>query len=146
MMEYTLTFTKPDGTAESKQIITTETDSKESLFWVFLTIEERLPKIKKNKETITIIVNDESNKSMDFPTKGVLFTKDYLKRLEYSLIGNNYEISISVGKIKVYDDNHFKIKYKKVNCEFTKMIYNEFVNYLYTEGYIDEKPKQTKHK
>ena len=57
-MEYTLTFTKPDGKAESTQINTTESGSKESLFWVFKTIEERLPKIRKNKETITIIVND----------------------------------------------------------------------------------------
>lgn len=145
-MEYTLTFTKPDGRAESKQINTTESGSKESLYWVFEEIEERLPTIKKNKETITIIVNDETDELIGFPSKGVLFTKDYLKRLEYSLIGDAYEISISVGKIKVYDDNHIKIKYKKVNCEYTKMIYNEFINYLFTEGYIDEKPKQTKHK
>ena len=142
MMKYTLIFEKPDGRAESKQINTTESGSKESLYWVFKEIEERLPTIKKNKETITIIVNDESNKSMDFPNKGVLFTKDYLKRLEYSLIGDAYEISISVGKIKVYDDNHIKIKYKKVNCVYTQMIYNQFINYLYTEGYIDEKPKK----
>jgi len=141
-MEYTLTFTKPDGRAESKQINTTESGSKESLYWVFKEIEERLDLIKKNKETISIVLNDESDESIDFPNKGVLFTKDYTKRLEYSLIDNNYEISISVGKIKVYDDNYIKIKYKKVNCEFTKMIYNEFINYLYAEGYIDEKPKQ----
>ena len=57
-MEYTLTFTKPDGKAESTQINTTESGSKESLYWVFKEIEERLPTIKKNKETITIIVND----------------------------------------------------------------------------------------
>ena len=137
-MEYTLTFTKPDGTSESVTIA--------SLPIVFEKILWRLSLIKKNKEIISIILNDITDKSSDFPTKGVLFTKDYMKRLEYSLIDNNYEVSISVGKIKVYDDNHIKIKYKKVNCEFTKMVYNEFVNYLYTEGYIDEKPKQTKHK
>jgi len=141
-MEYTLTFTKPDGRSESTQINTTESGSKEGLFWVFKTIKERFSLIKKDKETISIILNDESNKSLKFPTKGVLFTKDYTKRLEYSLIDNNYEISISVGKIKVYEDNHIKIKYKKVNCEYTQMIYNEFINYLYAEGYIDEKPKQ----
>jgi len=132
----------PDGRSESTQINTTES-GKEGLFWVFKTIEERFSLIKKNKETITIIANDVEE---GFPTKGVLFTKDYLKRLEYSLIGNVYEISVSVGKIKVYDDNHIKIKYQKVNCEYTQMIYNEFINYLYAEGYIDEKPKQTKHK
>jgi len=133
-MGYTLTFKKPNGKAESKQVAV--------LSYVFDLIEKRLPLIKKNKETISIILNDESDKSSDFPTKGVLFTKDYLKRLEYSLIDNKYEITISVGKIKVYDDNHIKIKYQKVNCEYTQMIYNEFINYLYAEGYIDEKPKQ----
>ena len=134
-MEYKLTFTKPDGRSESEQVAI--------LSFVFDKIEDRLPLIKKNKETITIIVNDVEE---GFPTKGVLFTKDYLKRLEYSLIGVVYQFTISVGKLKVYDDNHIKIKYKKVNCEYTLMIYNEFINYLYTEGYIDEKPKQTKHK
>lgn len=134
MREYTLTFTQPDGRSESIEIA--------FLSVVFDIIEERLPLIKKNKETITIIVNDESNESIGFPIKGVLFTKDYLKRLEYSLTGNVYEFSISVGKIKVYDDNHIRIKYKKVNCEYTLLIYNEFINYLYTEGYIDDKPKQ----
>jgi len=142
-MEYTLTFTKPNGKAESKQINTTESGSKESLYWVFKEIEERLPTIKKNKETITIIVNDVEK---GFPTKGVLFTKDYLKRLEYSQMNNLYEFTITIGKLKLYDDNHIKIKYKKVNCEITIMTYDEFINYLYTEGYIDEKPKQTKHK
>ena len=62
-MEYNLTFTKPDGRAESEQINTTERGSKESLYWVFKEIEERLPTIKKNKETITIILSNESTKS-----------------------------------------------------------------------------------
>jgi hypothetical protein len=144
-MEYTLTFTKPDGRAESTQINTTESGSKESLFWVFKTIEERFSLIKKDKETISIILNDESDKSLKFPTKGVLFTKDYLKRLEYSQMNNLYEFTITNGKPKIYD-NHFKIKYKKLNEEVNIMTYDEFINYLYTEGYIDEKPKQTKHK
>jgi len=145
MMEYTLTFTKPDGRAESKQINTTESGSKESLYWVFKTIEERLPTIKKNKETISIVLNDKSDKSIDFPTKGVLFTKDYLKRLEYSQMNNLYEFTVTDGKPKMCDE-YVKIKYKKVSEELNIMTYDEFINYLYAEGYIDEKPKQTKHK
>jgi hypothetical protein len=142
-MEYTLTFTMPDGKAESTQINTNESGSKESLFWVFKTIEERLPVIKKNKETITITLNDESDKSLKFPTKGVLFTKDYLKRLEYSQMNNLYEFTVTDGKPKMCDD-YVKIKYKKVSEEFNIMTYDEFINYLYAEGYIDEKPKPKK--
>ena len=63
MMEFTLTFTKPDGRSESIQINTTESGLKESLYWVFKTIEDRFTLIKKNKETITITLsNDEKPK------------------------------------------------------------------------------------
>ena len=112
---------------------------------MFKTIEERFSLIKKDKETISIILNDESDKSLKFPTKGVLFTKDYLKRLEYSQMNYLYEFTVTDGKPKMCDD-YVKIKYKKVSEELNIMTYDEFVNYLYTEGYIDEKPKQTKHK
>jgi hypothetical protein len=140
-MEYTLTFTKPDGRAESVQINTTEKGSTESLFWVFKTIDERLATIKKNKETITITLNNEPT---DFPSNGVLFSKDLMKRLDYNKINGNYEFCVFEGKVKKCG-NYVKIKYKKTNNECIEMIFNQFVNYLYTEGYIDEKPKQ-KHK
>jgi len=87
----------------------------------------------------------ETKNKMSLPSKGVLFTKDYMKRLEYNEINNLYEFTVTDGKPKIYD-NHFKIKYKKLSEEINIMTYDEFINYLYAEGYIDEKPKQTKHK
>lgn len=136
MMEYTLTFTKPDGKAESTQINTTESGSKESLYWVFKTIEERLPLIKDNKETITITLNNEST---DFPSRGVYFSKDLMYRLDYVLVDGVYEYYISKGKVKKCG-NYVKVKYKKVTNLGRLDDLNQFKTYLYTEGYIDEKP------
>lgn len=141
MMEYTLTFTKPDGRAESKEINTTERGSKESLYWVFKEIEERLDLIKKNKEIVTIIINNESDKSVDFPSRGVYFSKDLMNRLDYILVEGVYEYYIHKAKIKKCE-NSVKIKYKKVTNLGRFSDLNKFVTYLYTEGYIDEKPKQ----
>ena len=141
MMEYTLTFTKPDGRAESKQINTTESGSKESLYWVFKEIEERLDLIKKNKEIISIVLNDETDKLNGFPSRGVYFSKDLMKRLNYILVDDVYEYYIYKAKLKMCG-NKTKVKYKKVTAvgRFTDL--NNFATYLYCEGFIDEKPKQ----
>ena len=75
---------------------------------------------------------------MEMPTQGVLFNKDYLKRLDYTIVKDVYEFYISYGEPKLIDD-YTKVKYKKVSNECLKMTYNQFINYLYTEGYIDQK-------
>ena len=140
-MEYTLTFTKPNGRAESKQINTTESGSKESLYWVFKEIEERLDLIKKNKEIISIVLNDETDKLNGFPSRGVYFSKDLMKRLNYILVDDVYEYYIYKAKIKKCENN-VKVKYKKVTNLGRFDDLKQFKTYLYTEGYIDEKPKQ----
>lgn len=129
-MEYTLTFTKPDGRSESIQV--------RILSFVFGKIEERLPLIKKNKETITITFNNEST---DFPNKGSLFSKDLMKRLDYILVVDVYEYYISTGKVEKFGD-YVKVKYTKVTDLGRFFNFNQFATFLYTEGYIDEKPKQ----
>lgn len=131
-MEYILTFTKPDGRSESIQV--------RMLSFVFGKIEERLPSIKKNKETITITLNNEST---DFPSKGVLFSKDLMKRLDYILVDGVYEYYISTGKVKKCG-NYVKVKYKKVTDLGRFDDFDQFATFLYTEGYIDKMPKQTK--
>jgi hypothetical protein len=79
------------------------------------------------------------------PTKGVFLTKDLMKRFDYTKVKDIYEFYISFGELEVFE-NYIKVKYQKTNNECIKMTYNQFINYLYTEGYIDEKPKTTKHK
>ena len=76
-------------------------------------------------------------------TYNVISTNNFI--YTYNQMNNLYEFTVTDGKPKIYD-NHFKIKYKKLSEEINIMTYDEFINYLYAEGYIDEKPKQTKHK
>ena len=76
---------------------------------------------------------------MEMPKQGVLFTKNLKQRVDYERIKDVYEFYISYGEPKLIDD-YTKVKYKKVSNERLKMTYNQFINYLYTEGYIDEKP------
>jgi hypothetical protein len=73
---------------------------------------------------------------MEMPTQGVLFNKDYLKRLDYTIVKDVYEFYISYGEVKVFD-NYTKIKYKKANKECLKMTYNQFINYALSEGFIN---------
>jgi hypothetical protein len=83
---------------------------------------------------------------MDKPIKGVLFSKDLKKRIDYVKVNDVYEFNVFYGEIKVFEDIR-KVKYKKTNGECIKMNISQFENYLYTEGYIDERLyQQTKHK
>jgi hypothetical protein len=83
---------------------------------------------------------------MDKPIKGVLFSKDLKKRIDYVKVNDVYEFNVLCGEVKVFDDIR-KVKYQKINDECIKMNISQFENYLYTEGYIDERLyQQTKHK
>ena len=132
MIKYTITFSKPNGKSLSIEV--------PILPFVFEILDERQHLIIKNKETITIIV-EETNKSIDFPSKGVYFSKDLMKRLDYILVDDVYEYYIYKAKLKMCG-NKTKVKYKKVTAlgRFTDL--NNFATYLYCEGFIDEKPKQ----
>jgi hypothetical protein len=61
------------------------------------------------------------------PPMGTLTTKDKKTKLDYKKVGNDFEFV-------VYDDKPNPINKVLMN-------YTEFVNYLYNEGYIDEKMK-----
>ena len=72
------------------------------------------------------------------PQQGTLYTKDKKSKLEYYKKGNDYAF-------KVYDvennpvENYTRNQYKKRSDEEALMTYNQFINYLYSELYIDDK-------
>ena len=61
------------------------------------------------------------------PANGTLTSKDKKSKLDYKKIGDSYEFV-------VYDGQHRK----RINNKVI-MNYNQFVNYLYSEGYIDDR-------
>jgi hypothetical protein len=60
-------------------------------------------------------------------SSGTLTTKDQKSKIDYKKIGDSYEFV-------VYNGQH-----KKRNGNKAIMTYNQFVNYLYSEGYIDDR-------
>ena len=80
-----------------------------------------------------------TEKKMQLPIKGAIFTKNGLKRLNYNIVKDYFEFFV-FELISKIDTNKCEIidKFQKMNKECVKMTYNEFVNYLYSEGYIDD--------
>lgn len=64
--------------------------------------------------------------------QGTLYTKDKTSKLEYQKKGNDYVF-------KVYDVDYTRNQYKKRGDNEAIMTYNQFINYLYAELYIDKK-------
>jgi hypothetical protein len=73
------------------------------------------------------------------PASGTLVTKDKTNKLDYKKVGDNYEVVISDGEPNKFD-SHTKIQYKKRKGK-SLMNYNQFVDYLYSDGYINDKMK-----
>ena len=71
------------------------------------------------------------------PQQGTLFTKDKTSKLEYKKVGNDYVF-------RVYDvennpvENYTRNQYKKRTDNEASMNYNQFINYLHSELYIDD--------
>jgi hypothetical protein len=74
------------------------------------------------------------------PASGILTTKDKKNKLDYKKIGDNYEFVIYDGEPNPVE-NYSRVQYKKRDKNKVLMNYNQFVNYLYSEGYIDDKMK-----
>ena len=74
------------------------------------------------------------------PANGTLVSKDKKSKLDYLKVGNDYEFSVFDGEQNPVE-NYNRVQYKKRDKNKVLMNYNQFVNYLYTEGYIDDKFK-----
>ena len=72
------------------------------------------------------------------PKQGTLLTKDKKLKLDYKKNGNNFEFVVYDGKTKPVA-NYTKTSFKKKENGVVTMDYNQFMNYIYAEGYIDDK-------
>jgi DNA-directed RNA polymerase subunit RPC12/RpoP len=72
------------------------------------------------------------------PKQGTLLTKDKKLKLDYKKNGNNFEFVVYDGKTKPVA-NYTKTSFKKKENGLVTMDYNQFMNYIYAEGYIDDK-------
>lgn len=109
----------------------------------------------ETKERITKFTNTESNDWKDgrplmkikyakgggvgnFPPKGELKNKENLL-LKYEKIGSDYEFFVYKPEKKDVS-SYEQIKYVCVNKDCpTRMSYNQFLNYLYAETYLDDR-------
>jgi hypothetical protein len=73
-----------------------------------------------------------------FPAQGTLLTKDKEKKIDYKKIGENYSFVVFDGEENpVKDYKRYQFKKRKGN-EVT-MDYKQFIDYLYSETYLDDK-------
>jgi hypothetical protein len=72
------------------------------------------------------------------PQQGTLLTKDKKLKLDYKKNGNNFEFVVYDGKTNPVV-NYTKTSFKKKENGIVTMDYNQFINYIYSEGYIDDK-------
>ncbi len=101
----------------------------------------------KTRKHLALLIWGHNPKKMAeggvIPQQGTLFTKDKKNKLDYKKVGNDYVF-------KVYDvesnpvesnpvENYTRHQYKKRNNNEATMDYNQFINYLYSEHYIDDK-------
>ena len=86
--------------------------------------------------------NGGSTDNSDYfiPANGTLMTKDKKTKLDYKKVGNDYEFSVFDGEQNPVE-NYSRVQYKKRSNNKVLMNYNQFVDYLYNEGYIDDKFK-----
>lgn len=96
----------------------------------------------KTRKHLALLIWGHNPKKMAeggvIPQQGTLFTKDKKNKLDYRKVGNDYVF-------KVYDvetnpvENYTRNQSKKRNDDEAVMDYNQFINYLYSELYIDDK-------
>jgi 16S rRNA G966 N2-methylase RsmD len=91
---------------------------------------------------------DENNNDIRYakgggiiPASGTLTTKDKKNKLDYKKVGDNYEFVVYDGEANPIE-NYTRVQYKKRDKNKVLMNYNQFVNYLFSEGYIDDKMAQ----
>lgn len=100
-------------------------------------------KISKSKENIEKIKQLEIKMAEGggvkiMPQQGTLVTKDKKLKLDYKKNGNNFEFVVYDGKTNPVA-NYTKTSFKNKQNGIVTMDYNQFINYIYSEGYIDDK-------
>ena len=75
------------------------------------------------------------------PASGTLVSKDKNKKLDYQKNGSDFKFVVYDGE-KHPVDGYERHKFKKQKGSEVTMNYNQFVNYIYSEGYIDDKDYQ----
>lgn len=72
------------------------------------------------------------------PPQGTMVTKDKSQKLDYKKISpDTYEFVVYDGQTNPMD-GYSKTSFKKRNDGVVTMNYNQFVNYIKTEGYVDD--------
>jgi hypothetical protein len=109
---------------------------------------DMLDKIENNNIIVadrdTIVcenISDKFEQGGIIPASGMLTTKDKKNKLDYKKVGNDYEFVVYDGEANPVE-NYKRVQYKKRDKNKVLMNYNQFVNYLYSEGYIDDKMAQ----
>jgi len=72
------------------------------------------------------------------PPQGTLVSKDKKSKLDYKKVGDSYEFSVYEGEMNPVE-NHSRTQFRKRNGNNVVMTYQQFINYIYSEGYIDDK-------
>jgi hypothetical protein len=72
------------------------------------------------------------------PQQGTLLTKDKKLKLDYKKNGNNFEFVVYEGETNPVA-NYTKTSFKKKQNSVITMDYNQFMDYIYAEGYTDDK-------
>jgi hypothetical protein len=70
--------------------------------------------------------------------QGILISKDKKSKLDYKKVGDNYEFLVFDGEANPVE-NYTRTQFKKRNGKSIVMTYQQFINFLYNEGYIDDK-------
>jgi hypothetical protein len=72
------------------------------------------------------------------PPQGTLVSKDKKSKLDYKKVGDSYEFSVYEGETNPVE-NYSRTQFRKRNGNNVVMTYQQFINYIYSEGYIDDK-------
>lgn len=72
------------------------------------------------------------------PTQGTMISKDKKNKIDYKKVGNNYELIVYEGEPNAVE-NYSRTSFKKKSNGVVTMNHNQFINYIYTEGYVDDK-------
>lgn len=70
--------------------------------------------------------------------QGTFISKDKKTKLDYKKVGDNYQFSVFDGEANPVE-NYTRTQFKKRNGNSVIMSYQQFVNFLYNEGFIDDK-------
>ena len=72
------------------------------------------------------------------PPQGTMISKDKKNKIDYKKVGNNYELIVYEGEPNAVE-NYSRTSFKKKSNGVVTMNHNQFINYIYTEGYVDDK-------